>query len=67
MAEESTTCKGAKALYEAAPDEPAAAKEVLKTSMDKACKSGADQEKIRNSHSKKYPDYQLCPSMPNIV
>ena len=46
MAEESTACKLAKTAYDVAPAEPIDAKATLKTAMDKACKSGADQEKI---------------------
>ena len=58
------TCEQATTLYNEAPE---ATKATLKLAMDKACKSGADQETIRNSHSKKDPDYQFSPSMPNIV
>ena len=46
MTEEGTLCKAAKATYDAAPKEPVDVKAGLKTAMDKACKSGADQEKI---------------------
>ena len=46
MAEEGTACKLAKTAYEKAPTEPVDVKSGLKTAMDAACKSGADQEKI---------------------
>ena len=51
MAEVPLTCKAATKVHDELPAEPAAAKEAAKKTMDTLCKSGADQETIRNSYS----------------
>ena len=58
MADEATvpmTCKAAKLAYENSPE---ATKEAMKTTMDKLC-SGADQETMRKSYSKRDLDFKL--------